>query len=68
MSLKAIHVFLMLASIALCAAFGAWAILAWRQSGAPADLGMGLASATGALGLAVYLRSFLRKWKRVSYL
>ena len=68
MSLKAFHVFFMLVSIALCAVFGLWAIAAWRHNGAPLDLAMAVLSGGGAVGLAVYLRSFLRKWKRVSYL
>jgi|GraSoiStandDraft_59_1057299.scaffolds.fasta_scaffold705913_2 hypothetical protein len=68
MSLKAFHVFFMLVSIVLCAAVGAWAFTSWRGSGAPLELGMAITSGAGGLGLAAYLRSFLRKWKRVSYL
>ena len=68
MSLKAFHVFFMAVSILFCAGFGAWAVLAWRASGDPVLLGMGLGTSAGAIGLVFYARWFLRKWKRVSYL
>ena len=68
MSLKAFHVFFIAISIAMAAGLGAWGVLDHRSSGSEVNLAIGSGSGAIAVGLVAYLRSFLRKWKRVSYL
>jgi hypothetical protein len=68
MSLKAFHIFFVVASILCAAGFGAWAVDAYRRSGGAANLGMAVGAFAAAAVLLVYGRWFLKKLKDVSYL
>lgn len=70
MSLKAIHVLFITASVLLCALFSGWAFWMYsnEESGRQANLVMGVISSILGLGLLVYGRYFLKKLKDVSYL
>jgi len=68
MSLKALHVVFVAASVLLALGFGAWAFANYRESGSTLDLVYGVASVAAVAGLLVYGRYFLKKLKHVSYL
>jgi hypothetical protein len=68
MSLKAFHVFFIVVSILLLAGMAAWGVNDHLTHGSPTNLAMGAGSGVLSLGLLVYLRSFLKKLKGVSYL
>ena len=69
MSLKAIHVVFVTASLLMTAFFGVWS---WREffgpQSAPAHLVYGVLSIVAFAGLIAYGRYFLRKLKHISYL
>jgi hypothetical protein len=69
MSLKAFHVVFITASSALAFGFGVWAL---RNYYSPDGRGLDMALAVGSfaigIGLIVYERYFLKKFKNVSYL
>jgi hypothetical protein len=68
MSLKAFHVFFMLVSILMLAAFGVWGIQDWRASSNGAHLALGVVSLQGSVLLIWYFTWFLKKLKGFSYL
>ena len=70
MSLKAIHLLFIAASVLLSALFSFWAfsMYAKEEAGRQANLTMGILSAILGLGLLAYGRYFLKKLKDVSYL
>ena len=68
MSLKALHIVFIVASIVLAFGFGAWALNAYAEDGALSNLWFGLGSSLAGVGLIFYCRSVLRKLKHISYL
>jgi len=68
MSLKAIHVVFIVASIMLALAFGAWAVKEYLDGGPRDYIWYGAGSLAAGLGLVFYLRAVLKKLKNVSYL
>lgn len=68
MSLKALHIVFIVASIVLTLGFGAWSLNAFSEDGARLNLWFGLGSILAGVGLIFYCRSVLRKLKHISYL
>ena len=68
MSLKAFHLVFIILSILFTLMFGVWGVVNHGSSGKTAELGLGILSLVGTVGLSVYLRYFLKKLKHVSYL
>jgi hypothetical protein len=69
MSLKAIHIVFITASLLLTAFFGGWAWHEYAQPyGTRAHLLYGVLSIVAFGGLIAYGRYFLRKLKHISYL
>jgi hypothetical protein len=68
MSLKALHIVFIVASIVLAFGFGAWSLNAYREDGAQSNLWFGVGSCLAGVGLIFYCRSVLRKLKNISYL
>ena len=68
MSLKAFHIFFIVASIALAVAFGFWGVDDYGRSASRVHLALGVGSFIGSGVLAVYGVWFLRKLKHVGYL
>jgi hypothetical protein len=64
MSLKAFHLFFISASIVLSIGFGTWAAREYVSSGGAINLLWLGVAAIGAVGLAVYERSVLKKFKK----
>jgi hypothetical protein len=68
MSLKALHVVFIVASIVLTFGFGAWSLNEYSHGQARSNLWFGLASVVLGLGLIFYGRVMLKKLKNISYL
>lgn len=68
MSLKAIHIVFVLASISLTAGLGAWSLRNYRASGTREDLWWTIGSFAVALALVIYGRFVLKKLKNIGYL
>ena len=68
MSLKAFHIFFIVASTALCLGFGIWATRDFARSGSSVHLALGVGSFIGSILLPCYGVWFLRKLKGVGYL
>jgi len=69
MSLKAFHLVFIVASILMAFGFAAWSLTNYFSAqGRRSDLLIGVASIVAGLGLIVYERFFLKKFKNVSYL
>jgi hypothetical protein len=69
MSLKAFHLVFIVASILLAVGFAVWSLLNYfSPGGSKWDLAMGAGSVVAAVGLVIYERYFLKKFKNVSYL
>lgn len=68
MSLKAIHIVFIVASIVLAFGFGAWSLKGYFDGAPRSYIWYGVGSLVVGLGLIVYLRSVLKKLKDVSYL
>ena len=68
MSLKAFHVFFIIASILLTLGFGLWAVDDYSQSGSPLHLAFAVSSCIVTALLSWYGVWFLRKLKNESYL
>jgi len=69
MSLKAFHLVFIVASILMMFGFAAWSIANYCTSqGRLSDLIVGIVAIAGGIGLIVYERFFLKKFKNVSYL
>lgn len=67
MSLKAFHVFFIVACILLMLGLGAWGIRDFRASGATFSLYLAIGSLACCATLVVYGRWFLRKLRDYSY-
>jgi len=69
MSLKALHIVFVTASVLLCAGFGVWAFGNYlAPEGTWLDLAYGVGAAVGAVVLLVYGWYFLKKLRNISYL
>lgn len=69
MSLKAFHVIFITAATAMAVGCGVWGFKNYfSPDGALLDLLFGIASVLAAVGLVVYERFFLKKFKNVSYI
>jgi len=68
MSLKALHIVFILASIVLALGFGAWSLNEYHEGAARSNLWFGLGSLAAGAVLIVYCRAVLRKLKDISYL
>jgi len=68
MSLKAFHIVFIICSILFTFGFGLWGLQSWRNDGGAGDLTLGILSLVAGIGLLVYGRYFLRKFKHISYL
>ena len=69
MSLKALHIVFVCASVILSAVVAFWGFNRYSTAeGTHTDLGYGIAGVVAGLALLVYGRYFLKKLKNVSYL
>ena len=69
MSLKALHIVFVTASVVLAAVVAVWGFNNYfSPEGTRTDLVYGIASVVSGLALLVYGRYFLKKLKNVSYL
>lgn len=69
MSLKALHIVFVCASVILSAVVAFWGFNRFATpEGTGVDLGYGIAGIVSGMALLVYGRYFLRKLKNVSYL
>jgi hypothetical protein len=68
MSLKALHIVFIVASIVLAIGFGAWSFNEFSNGAGRNHLWTGVASVAAGLGLIVYGRAVLRKLRHISYL
>ncbi len=68
MSLKALHIVFVTASVLLALWFAGWSILNYIDGRIVADLIYGLASLTTAVALVFYGKYVLKKLKTISYL
>lgn len=68
MSLKAFHLFFIIAATALCAAFGGWSISEYSARGDATYLTLAAISLVAALSLAWYFPWALKKMRNFSYL
>ena len=68
MSLKAFHIFFIIASTVLAVALGVWAVDDFGRSGSLVHLTLGVGSFIASGVLVWYGIWFLRKLKHVSYL
>lgn len=69
MSLKALHIVFVTASVVLAAVVAVWGFSNYMSpEGTRTDLTYGIASVVSGLALLVYGRYFLKKLKNVSYL
>jgi hypothetical protein len=68
MSLKALHIVFIVASIVLALSFGAWSLNEFAHGGARSNLWFGIGSLVAGVALIVYGKAILRKLKDISYL
>jgi len=68
MSLKALHIVFIVASIVLALGFGAWALNEFAHDGPRSYLWFGLGSCVIGIVLIFYCRAVLKKLKDISYL
>ena len=69
MSLKAFHVIFITAATAMAVGCGVWGFKNYfSQDGSWPDLAFGIISVLAGVGLVVYERFFLKKFKNVSYI
>jgi len=68
MSLKALHIVFIVASIVLALGFGAWSLNEYFHGAARSNLWFGIGSLVAGLLLIVYGKAVLRKLKDISYL
>lgn len=65
MSLRAFHLFFIAVSILLALGFGVWELRSFARQGLPSDLVLGLLSLAAVVGLVLYLRAVLRKFRNL---
>jgi hypothetical protein len=68
MSLKALHLVFIVASIVLALGFGAWSLNEYFDGAARMNFWLGIGSLVIGVALIVYCRAMLRKLKDISYL
>ena len=68
MSLKALHVVFIVASIVLALGFGAWSLNEFSHGGGKSNLWFGIGSLVAGVLLIIYSKAMLRKLKDISYL
>jgi hypothetical protein len=68
MSLKALHVVFIVASIVLALGFGAWSLKGYFDGGPGSYLWYGVGSFVVGIALIFYARAVLKKLKDISYL
>ena len=68
MSLKALHVIFVAASIAVSLFLGIWSFMSYQTTHAGSDLAYVIASSVAVVALLWYGRYFLKKLKHISYL
>jgi hypothetical protein len=68
MSLKALHIVFIVASIVLALGFGAWSLNEYFDGAARMNLWFGIGSLVTGVALIFYCRAVLRKLKDISYL
>lgn len=68
MSLKTIHIVLILSSILLAFGFGGWELHRYQQLQNQTDLFLGGGSSVAGIALLVYGVFFLKKTRHISYL
>ncbi len=68
MSLKALHLVFVTASVALTVWLSIWFLQTWSDSRERTDLVLGIGSALSAMVLLVYGRLVYKKLKNISYL
>ena len=68
MSLKALHIVFIVASIVLALGFGAWSLNEYAHDGGRSNLWFGIGSLLAGLLLIIYSKAMLRKLKDISYL
>ena len=68
MSLKALHIVFVTASILLAFGFGIWSLLDYKEHGRMAELIGGIVSLLAGFALIIYAKAILRKLKNISYL
>ena len=68
MSLKAFHIVFVTVCVLVMLVIAAWSFGNYRVDGSNMDLIWGCLSTIAALGLLVYGKLFLRKFKKVSFL
>ncbi len=68
MSLKALHIVFIVASIVLAVGFGAWSLNEFNKGEPRINLWFGIGSLVAGLALAVYGWAMLKKLKHISYL
>jgi hypothetical protein len=68
MSLKALHVVFVAASLTLCLGFGLWCLREFTASGQPVQVVMAGCAGVAALGLVIYGRQLWIKLKALSNL
>ena len=68
MSLKALHLVFITASVTLSIGFGVWGFTEYRESQSALDLSYGIGGVVAVVGLLAYGWYFLKKLKHMSYL
>ena len=68
MSLKAFHIFFILASALMCLGIGAWRAAAFAEAGGAGAAVQAASAFLATIALLVYGVRFLRKFKELSYL
>lgn len=68
MSLKALHIVFVIASIVLALGFGAWAVKQYFETGGRTFIWYAAGSFAAGLALIIYGKAVLKKLKDISYL
>lgn len=68
MSLKALHIVFVTASVALAVFLAAWCFISYSSTGSRSDLVWGWTSVASVVALLCYGKYVLRKLKHISYL
>jgi hypothetical protein len=68
MSLKALHIIFVIASIVLALGFGAWAVKQYFEVGGRSYIWYAVGSFATAIALVIYGKVVLKKLKDISYL